>query len=235
MKPFVRYTVGSTTSNGILCLIEGVRQFSALYPECVIVVCYNQLTHKQLGKLRTANITLVNQEEHIDSLSVKPIQGYNVHWKLYPPRLSIDTHELFIDNDIVLTRRLDKIDRFLQGQHFLLYQGLHGLYGNYPPLLQSNIKINSGVFGLPPHYDWKQDLVEYVADWNDPFDEQGLVARLIAKPVDIISQIEIPIIETNHSLKAHDTNMSCCGYHFVGLNRSEAHIGFMEYRNRKVI
>jgi hypothetical protein len=109
------------------------------------------------------------------------------------------------------------------------------LYGNYPPFFQSSIKINSGIFGLPPHFDFKNELDQHASEWNDPFNEQGLVAKLINNPVDIISQVEIPIVEPSHSIKVHDTNISCCGYHFVGLNRVQIHNGFMEYRNRKII
>lgn len=238
ISPLIRITIGPTRPQGFEVLKLGVEMLRKLYPECEVVICYNQLSTEQISEIR--NLTLINQELYTEKYIVTPKQGYQVCWKLYPPRLRPESHELFIDNDIVITHRLLEIDRFLQDDATLLYEGLHGLHGQFANELPSGIRINSGIFGLPPFYDFESEatyMFQKIGEgkWTDHFDEQGLVGSCLLKypRYYIVPQTKIPIVEPWMDLEPAIRNPLCVGIHFVGINRYE-HPGWHEFRRRRI-
>lgn len=219
MKPLIRLTLGPVSQQGIETLLMSLRQLDKLYPECDVVVCANQLDN--IHKIKHP---IINQQEYINSLSYPPKEGYNVHWKLYPPRLREGSHEIFIDNDIILFKRLPEIDLFLSSDSTLLYEGLHGLHGNY----EVPIKINSGIFGMPPGF-----RLFLEKNWENPFDEQGFVGSSLIKyhEYHVIKQTTIPILEPWMTDKSV---FSALGVHFVGVNRY-FHPGWEWYKSYRLL
>lgn len=233
MKPLLRWTIGPVHPCGFDVLEQSVKAMKSLY-DFDMVICYNQLDDKQLERLRGFDVELVDQSGFLSSLFCQPRAGYSVEWKLYPPRLRFQAHELFIDNDIVLHRKPPEISRWLGGNVGLLYQGLHGLHGSYAGLVPPGFRINSGIFGLPPHFDFEKKLMGVAKQWTGYFDEQGLVAStLLQHPFITIPLTVLPIVEPDWPMDLHYHNEDCCGFHFVHANRQE-HPSFRKHMLRGI-
>lgn len=231
MKPLIRYTIGPTAPLGMDCLKRAIFKIKQLYPQCDIAVCYNQIK-----KPNIKGVELVDQSDFRNSLKYVPKDGFNVHWKLFPPRLRLDSHEIWIDNDIIIFKHIEKINTFLDGQIFLGYEGLHRLYGNYENIVPKGC-FNSGVFGLPPNFDFESFLASAIDQgvekkWVGKFDEQGLVANTVLRHENvIITQKELPILEKNWQL----TKSDCCGYHFVSLNVTHNHAPYRRFLSKEIL
>lgn len=227
-KPLIRWTIGPSREDGFNCLEKSIFNMKKLYPECDFVVCHNQLSDFQYGKIANLDVELFDQNKHQDALKHPP-QGVNVHWKLYPPRLRHNAHEICIDNDIILWKRVPEIDYFLNNDVCLIYQGRNRLYGVYDSDMPQAIRINSGIYGLPPAFDFGSKINDIQKPWEGRFDEQGLVATILsANPYCMIPLTSVPICEYwmssddfKESLDAFLRNQFCCGAHFVGINYTE--------------
>lgn len=227
-KPLIRWTIGPSSKDGFKCLEKSVSNIKKLYPECDFIVCHNQLSGAQKDKIANLDVDLFDQDKHQNSLNHPP-QGVNVHWKLYPPRLRYNAHEICIDNDIILWKRVPEIDYFLNNNMCLIYQGKNRLYGIYDSNMPQAIRINSGIYGLPPAFDFGGKINDIQKPWKGRFDEQGLVATILSEnPHFIIPLTSVPICEYwmtsdnfKKSLDSFLRNELCCGLHLVGINYSK--------------
>lgn len=230
-KPLVRWTVGPVTNAGFQSLALSITSFLHFYPDVEPVVCFN-CEPKQLDWLPSFIEKYDQRIHHHDTL---PPLG--VAWKLYPPRLARDRHELFIDNDIVFLERVPEIEQFFTIGATLLLEGLSRNYGRFERHVPQPYCINSGIFGCPPGFN----LDKYVrffggSEWQEnafgahaaskTFDEQGLVAlallefgKFVIIPNDSVINCE------RHLIKGR-------GMHFVGVNRNEHHRPFRLFRNQ---
>jgi len=136
-----------------------------------------------------------------------------------------------MDNDIVIYKKVHEIDAFLGSDSTLLYQGIHGLHGIYVFEVPDGIRINSGIFGLPPGFDFAARIEEMVMPWKDKFDEQGMVASILLQyeRYHVIPLTVVPIIEPYFPIEPHYRNAGCKGFHFVDANR-EDHPQFRKYQ-----
>lgn len=232
MKPVARWTIGNTTKDGYECLILSIESFLKFY-DADVVVCHN------CPAINLATISgrfpLVDQTLHLDC-GPKPI---GVAWKLYPPRLFPDRHEICIDNDIIFNARIKEIDQFFESSSTLLLAGDSRTYGRFEKHVPAQFMINSGIYGMPPSFDlerfvkfyagdrWEKNAL-YQHDKSETFDEQGLVAlALLSHAYYII----IPnTVVTNCEYHLNEG----AGYHFIGLNRSNFHAPFRLYKSRSV-
>jgi hypothetical protein len=229
-KPLIRWTIGPTTEAGLECLEMSVKSAQKLY-DADFVICYNcekKFIKPLCDKLK---ITSINQREYIKNTKDCPI---GVAWKLYPPRLRPESHEIFIDNDIIISEQIEEIDKFLSSSsHTLLLEAVIRKYGKFEKHVPKGFYINSGVFGLPPHFDLEKYIKYFCKDgWEEnnknsskTWDEQGLVATALlnnAKHVIIPKEI---IVNCEHHF------CSGKGVHFVGLNRRQHHKPFQIYKN----
>lgn len=229
MKYLFRWTVGNINSAGLQCLRQCINNIKKLYPEADRVVCYNQINTELIKDL---DAELVDQNNYLDSFPIKPALGVNVHWKLYPVRLNLDIHEICLDNDIIIFDRIPEIDLFLKDEVVLLYQGLNGFHGRYKDLIPKGIRFNSGIFGLPPKFDFVSIAKSIVLpDWLDYFDEQGLVGSVLLSVGSyyMIPLTTLPIIQSEFDLNKIMGNKLCKGLHFCGLNRKEFHLAWNNY------
>jgi hypothetical protein len=222
----IRWTIGGCCQpRGFECLKIAVQNFQLLYPEAQRFICHNGLSPPQLEFISALPAKLVNQE--IEEYAGEHPQG--VAWKLRPPRLSPNCHEMFIDNDLIITERLPEIDQWLNANNTLGLEAEARHYGSFSNKVPKHYRINSGLFGLPPGFDmahyltlwgkWENNCPNQSVTWN----EQGLVANTIThkyKPI-IISKETIANCEVE-LLKAP-------GMHFVSLNRVKFHRPFAEY------
>ena len=234
MENVARWTIGETTKDGYECLAMSIESFLTFY-DAKIVLCHNCLKNNLAPIVAQLPVSLHNQSQYLDD-SIVP---RGVSWKLYPPRLAPDQHEIQIDNDIVFESRVEEIDRFFDNDCTLLLQGLSRNYGKFEKHVPPGFFINSGIFGMPPgfklhkyidfliHQQWEENAVgEHTA--NVTFDEQGLVAfallnyrKYVIIPNASVTNCERQLIKGN-------------GLHFVGLNKNEFHAPFRLYKSQKV-
>lgn len=234
-KPLARWTIGNVKPDGFKCLAESIESFTAFY-DTDIAVCYN-CNKEYLPKLPDRTL-LINQHEHLNSCIATP---KGVAWKLYPPRLAIDKHEIVIDNDILFEKRITQIDEFFNSDCTLLLQerALSRNYGQFEKHVPPQHAINSGIYGMPPGFSLQKYIDFYVLDeWqknvvhdheqNYTFDEQGILTvalldypRFIIIPQDIVTNCGTLYIKGN-------------AMHFCGLNRLNFHRPFAEYKLSKI-
>lgn len=222
-KALVRWTIGPTTPDGIRCLRKSIDKLCGLY-DIEPVICYNQIDPQQFTDL---GVRLVNQTEDLPS-SESPI---GVTWKLYPPRLAIDRHELFIDNDLIIEKKIPELDHFFKSDQTLLLEGSGRNYGRFEKHVPIGYKINSGLFGLPPGFDLKGQMEFYGTNWernSRTFDEQGLVAT------SLLNYREFSIISSSTITNCEMEWVSGSGFHFIGLNRILFHTPFRQYCCRNI-
>jgi hypothetical protein len=217
MKPLLRWTIGGSISHvGFDILVESVKRLTNLYGDVFdYIICYNNINLDIIKKL---GIPLFNQEEFRDSLPWCPS---GVAWKLYPPRLRKESHEIFIDNDLVIRYKLWQIDEFLSKDNAVIYTaGLYRSFGRFDKKVARSHKLNSGLFGLPPGFDFYSKLVRLMKAfplqqaWCDKFDEQGMVASILTSNFDRI------VIGLGDIAICHNGNcpFSNYGHHFVSAN-----------------
>jgi hypothetical protein len=236
MKPLIRWVVGPVSDNGFQSLNISVKNMMRLYPECDFAICHNQLPISNLKEILSWGIEVIDQSPYATDLSQKPNEGYEVHWKLFPPRIRQSSHEIVIDNDIILFNRVPEIDLFLKNDIFLSYQSLHEAYGLYEDKIPNGIRINSGIYGLPPNFDFENRVQSLLEPWTDKFDEQGLVAFVLHdKYRYVISQTTVPIIEETWESPELFVNPLSAGIHFVGINYSDEHKGWDWYKNQSIL
>lgn len=227
-KPIARWTIGPVRPAGFDCLHRSIEAFRSLY-DADLYVCYNRLKPDQLASLEVAGVCLVDQEA---ATKQSPI---GVAWKLYPGRLDLARHELFIDNDLIIEQRIEAIDRFFEEDMTVLLEGETRNYGRYEKHVPPGYCINSGVFGVPPGFDidailnavghrWEHNCPNSSATWC----EQGFVAAMLLgyKRHAIISKEEITNCELNY--------LPAKGMHFVSLNRSKFHPIYALYKSTKI-
>jgi hypothetical protein len=239
-KPLARWTIGPTSNIGMEILKESVTIFEQIYPEFDTVVCYNNIEAPNLSS------KLFKQEEsQIDyPLSEAETSFENLEnragmigsgWKLCPPRLEINSHELWIDNDIIISGRIKEIDKWLDGDYCLVSEGRHRLYGIFEKDIKPDLKICAGLFGLPPSFDFAAKIYtnckkELKGIPLGHYDEQGLVASIITNSQhEIVPFSSLSIVERKEKLP-----VGVPAFHFVGANRTESHSGWSQYAEKKI-
>lgn len=216
MKPIIRWTIGNVKPAGYDCLFQSIINFRKLY-DAEIVVYYNG--NQKLNFCNT-NIQCVDQFKIFGEHTTR-----GVAWKLYPPRINIERHELFIDNDLIIENKIQEIDDFFnQTDYTLLLEGIARNYGKFENHVPNGYKINSGLFGIPPGFNLNKFIQFYGDNWSGHFNEQGLVAMAL------LSSKKYIIIPNNKITNCETRFKPASGMHFVGLNRSEKHQPWSDYK-----
>lgn len=228
-KPLAKWTIGNTTKDGYDCLLLSINSFLKFY-DVKVAICYN-CNEKQLPK-ELKNFNLINQKEYL-KIGPKPM---GVAWKLYPPRLDLNNHEISIDNDIVFNARIKEIDTFFSSSSTLLLEDKGRTYGRFESHVPPNFNINSGIYGMPPNFnlesfilfyageEWQKNAL-YEHDKNETFDEQGLIALALLSNKDYIIIPNKTITDCQYSV------IEGLGHHFIGLNRKKYHGPFRLYKS----
>jgi len=177
MQAIVRWTIGNVQPAGYDCLAESIIKFSKLY-DVEIVICYNGSQNLEFCGTK---IKCIDQSIKFGSLE------RGVAWKLYPPRIDTNKHEIFIDNDVIIEEHIEEIDKFLMVDDCtLLLEGECRNYGKFEQHVPPGYKINSGIFGVPPGFNLEKYIRFYGDNWTNncrhtskTWDEQGLVATAL--------------------------------------------------------
>lgn len=232
MKPLIRWTIGDSSNIGFLSLRLSVSCMKKIFGDTVdYAICYNNLEKKQIDSLPNVDI-LVNQHEfeniYSNGLPVGPA------WKLYPPRLRMESPEISMDNDLILYNKTQSIDDFVSQGFFMITEAYnwsyHGVLKNFIP---SNVKINSGFVCLPADYDYQEEISktidQFELKWEHHFSEQTLVAYIfLKKNYNLISLKEINVC-------ANILDYGEAGLHLVGLNKNSRVIGNNFIKNLRFI
>ena len=229
--PLVRWTIGPVSSLGFECFRHSLASFLRHF-EAEIVVCYN-CSFEQIAWITKEHpaIRLVDQSEYLNN----PIRPAGVAWKLYPPRLDINRHELSIDNDIVFNAEIPQLSAFFKGHHTLLLEDWSRTYGRFEKHVPADYRINSGLYGMPPGFNLDRYCHFYLRDqWemnavgeykeSKTFDEQGLIA------LSLLDHPNFVIIPNTVITNCERQYVEGAGHHFIGVNRKEQHRPFMLYR-----
>lgn len=211
--------------NGFECLYQSILNFKMIY-DVDVYICYNG---SKITEIQNTFFNYVNQE-------IYSKKAVGVAWKLYPTRIDLNRHELFIDNDLIINERIPEIDDFFNSDSTLMLEGEGRNYGRFSKHVLPKYSINSGLFGIPPGFNLQKYLDFFGETWENnvsdrklsfTWDEQGLIASslLSYKKFAIISNKVI----TNCAKKL---NMAQ-GMHFIGLNREKHHRPWLEYKYRK--
>lgn len=230
MKPLARWTIGNTTQLGYESLLLSITSFCHWYN--VDVIIYNNGFPENLDFLRKIFPTIPIHQQSFEEQQPKPV---GVSWKLYPPRTDSERHEIFIDNDIVFREYIPEIDYFFNNDCTLLLEDVARAYGRFDRYVPKGYNINSGVFGLPPHFNLKKYIDMYVDEWeinatgiysqSKTFDEQGIVALALLNHPNFVIIDNETIVDCRSQLKLAK------GIHFIGINRNAYHPAFLVFRS----
>jgi len=220
--------MGPSSQAGFKVLLRSVRLIKKIYPSFELYICYNGLNKDQQNFLKGFGINLIAQQTK--GLNCNPS---GVAWKLYPPRIDITRHEIFIDNDLILYKPLDEIDWFLERSNsFIITEGLWRVFGNKESFVPKNLRINSGLFGIPPYFDFAQKINDLCKGscWEDYFNEQGTVATIVCQ-----NDYKIIPLHTVAICNEGRFKPGTHGTHFCGLNKGffeswNKYLGYMAYK-----
>jgi len=218
-------------------LRQAVRRFRVLYPEFDYIICYNNLRDGQLRKLRRLGIDLYLQHSSELNYPLTPVtepdgwKGAKAGWglKLCPPRLRLEAHELWVDNDLIIRKRLPSIDAWLQREHaFLIAKGHRRMYGDFDNEVPERPICSAGLFGLPPRFNFQAEIVRRCRKKLDGkplgyYDEQGLVASIVMNNEYVMAK-EVQIV------KGVPRKPLPLALHFIGTNRYHTHDDWQEYK-----
>ncbi len=230
MRPLLRWTIGPTQPLGLKILIESVKMAELSMPGFDKVICYNNISPEPFENLGVS-LHRQTQDQFPLTLTQAPYPGARLGsgWKLCPPRLRPDGHELWVDNDIVIEKPMPSVESWLARDATIIAEGWYGFYGVYDDLVRP-YKVCAGLFGLPPGLDfWDAILKIARQDQVGGWDEQGMTAAVCTMYHDCIV---VPMTELSNCEK--EFVGGACGYHFVEANRSKRHTSWEAYTRRRV-
>jgi len=237
-KPILRWCIGDVSELGIYCLKLSIKNMLRLYKDKFdYYICYNTISASKLQWTQQSEIQicLIDQREFIKELEISP-KSSNPCWKLYPPRIDIDRHEIFVDNDLILYNSMPILNEFLQLNDLIFCtEALAKNYGAFNSLINYPWNLNTGFFGIPPKFDFKGKInsvlnSNIIEKWQDHLDEQGLVSYVFINNICRLNIIKLTDIYICYGQTAY--KMGIYGQHFVGINRghSKHWINFLKNR-----
>lgn len=270
-KPLFRWIIGDSNSNGLCVFSHAIKNIIRLYKNNFdFLICSNAINLNCKDEIKKIaqkfNIEIYEQSWfdfplNKNTILETPIGRQGSFWKICPPRLRIDSHEIICDNDIIIINPINAIFEFLQKDKILMMKEDAFCVGKYFPIFKENENYNSGLYGLPPHYNFNEDLKttweknsrHHNLIWRD---EQGLVTGTLKKhehititsneiihlfPEGRCSSYEFKIIDENQTktrimrniqFNEFSLSISDKGYHFLGVNREKHHRKWHEYKNQ---
>lgn len=255
-KPLFRFTVGNCLQQGLDILAESInRTTKALgIDNWDWVVCYNGVNKDDLLFLQKAignrPIQLISQNwatcpVNDNMQSPRRSDGSfewngnrcgGTMWKVCPPRMRMESHEVVMDNDIVLLKKFPQFDEFLaSSDKALILEEPIRFYGRYDCLFGSNdVFLNSGLMGYPPNYDYGMEIFN---NWEKhgrymnltQADEQGLLMYTLNQipSVRIKKDQMVEVLHRDFQTKLTGKEE---GIHFTQANRIPNHHSWKKYQ-----
>lgn len=255
-KPLFRWTVGNCLPQGLDILCESIERTTEAFGlnNWDWVICYNGVSKEDVEKIIEAidgkPIVLIAQNWitcPVQDNCQSPRRNDGTYefdgkrcggtmWKVCPARMRMDSHEIIMDNDIVVLKKFPQIDEWLsQTSKTLILEEPIRFYGRYDHLLPQEAPfLNSGFMGLPPGYDFSSEILK---SWKDngsienisQADEQGLLVYTLNKRPSIRIKPD-QMIEVLH--RDMNTKITCQhhAYHFTQANRMPNHYAWGKYK-----
>ena len=233
--PGLRWTVGDVSSRGWEALRLSVHCAVRLFgPQAAYTICVNTVAMaeaiRRAGELppqvKWREVTAAEIPREL-SMHLDPDMAEGVGWKLVPPQVYPDRHELALDNDCILWDQPAALREFLRrGDATLLAEDIDRCLGQFTDCAHVPGHINSGIRGLPPGFALLPALRESLAEreaitgapvlLRSELDEQGLQAAALHRtPCLLVRREEVSICSP---FWPRQTGLGTCGAHFVGLN-----------------
>jgi len=255
-KPLFRWTVGSCIQQGLDILAESINQTTKAFgiESFDWLICHNGLKEEEINFIKKAignkPIQMFAQNWNtcpLDDNCQSPRRKDGSYewngnrcggtmWKVCPARMRMESHEIVMDNDIVLLKKFPQIDEFLNSNNkALILEEPIRFYGRYDYLFGNDkVFLNSGFMGFPPGYDYGLEIyntwVQYGKFANiSQADEQGLLMYTLNKLPNIRIKKEQMIEVLNRDFNAIITGEEE-GIHFTQANRMPNHYSWQKYQ-----
>lgn len=255
-KPLWRWTVGNCLKQGLEILAESIKRTTAALGvnNWDWIVCYNGLTLNNLEFLQSSigqlPVQFVGQNwatcpvpdncqtprRRDGSFEWNGNKCGGTMWKVCPARMRMETHEIVMDNDVVLLRKFPQIDEFLaHTDKVLLLEEPIRFYGRYDCLFPADPPFfNSGFMGLPPGFDFATLIHE---TWKkhggyenlSQADEQGLLTYTLSRYPNVrVSPLQmVEVLHRDYQTKITGKEQAI---HFTQANRIDNHHTWREYK-----
>lgn len=205
-KPLIRITLGRTSKDGYEITYYNFKSLVKCYGtnKFDYYLCHNNINEKRLNliekrfqnvkspirfyKQNNSNLPLpIKFSKNIDA-TVHHNVSAGSFWKVCPPRLRPESHEIILDNDIVFLKALPEIEEFLNSNIPMTLEdsSIHMGFYEHTRDFTKEITLNSGVIGLPPKYNFEKKILNL---WQlikpnkviNGGDEQGLLTSILSK------------------------------------------------------
>ncbi len=231
----VRWTIGNVNPRGFEALRLSIHGACRLFGrDAAYAVCVNglstvkarELTGPVPEQIRWIEATEVPAwiRPHLDAGMAE-----GVAWKFAPLQMFTDRYEIALDNDCILWRLPEAMQRWLSGDfpdRCLLAEDVRTCAGVFADLCGPEPR-NSGIRGLPPDFDFEQALRSILAKrqamqvspllLTSELDEQGLQTAAVSLPGPPLC-VSIDDVTVCSPFYPHRPDLGHCGAHFVGLN-----------------
>ena len=152
--------------------------------------------------------------------------------------MRMESHEIVMDNDVILLTKFPQIDRFLaEKDHALVLEEPIRFYGRYDCLFGADPPyLNSGFMGFPPGYDFGSAIAE---NWErfgkyenlSQADEQGLLTYTLSQQKNVRVGND-QMVEVLHRDFQTVIDGRAQAYHFTQANRIPSHHSWKLYQER---
>ena len=218
------------------------------------VICYNGLNADQIDFIKKAKgdlpIFLMSQDwsncpipdnvqtprRRDGSFEMNGNRCGGTLWKVCPARVRMESHEIVMDNDVILLNKFPQIDEFLAAtDKTLILEEPVRFYGRYDCLFpQGSPNLNSGFMGFPPGYDYAKAICN---EWTkhgcytqlSQADEQGLLTYALQREPSIRIKPD-QMIEILHRDFGKNITGEEQGLHFTQANRGDNHRAWLYYK-----
>ncbi len=259
-KPLFRFTVGPCIPQGLEVLKESVKKTTATLGIDAFdwMICHNGLSEDEQAQLSdmTKDLPIVLYEQSWNFVPIPDDQEWatpkrkdgsfewngnhcgGTLWKVCPARMRMESHEIVMDNDIVLLEKFPQIDHFLKSTHMaLILEEPIKFYGRYDAQFgDKEPYLNSGFIGFPPGYDYGAEILRV---WEETgsfqklshSDEQGLLMYTLSRlpSVRIKKHQMVELLATDVDASKRLTGKEA-GLHFTQANRIPNHLSWKKYK-----
>lgn len=226
----IRWTIGDVNPAGFEALRLSIHGAMHLFGAAAEYRVYVNTISVGDARSRTGQTPLAVQWVQVERripIVLRPYLGKDmaegVAWKLLPVRAFPDSHELSLDNDVILWRVPPAVEQWLGSRDpaaTLVAADISAAFGKFADLCGPE-PLNSGIRGLGPALDFEAALSHVLrirpTSLEAELDEQGLQIAAIGccgTPF-VIDAADVTICSPFYP---HNPELGRAGAHFVGLN-----------------
>lgn len=257
-KPLFRWTVGPCLPQGLDVLGESIQKTTAALGIDTFdwMICHNGLEQEQVDTIKghVGDLPIVLFEQNWEMAATPDDEDWanprrsngsfewngnkcgGTMWKVCPPRMRMETHEIVMDNDIILLHKFPQIDYFLKMPNMaLILEEPIRFYGRFDAVFpDSGPFLNSGFMGFPPGYDYGQEIMRVWKEHGElknlsQADEQGLLTYTLSRLPSVRVKKEQMMEVLARDFDTEPTGREQ-GIHFTQANRIPKHVCWKKYK-----